>query len=108
MFKKALLILSLATTLGVVGAKADTETRYVPRTGEPYAVSTSTEELGDGRYKHYFHVELFNSSNDDIYLSHIRCNGDGNGYLKITDSNGDGVYSIDYREDADWSWDVSS
>jgi hypothetical protein len=105
MLKKLILTLSLST-VALIGAHAQGREYYV--NGDRYWVNTTTEQIGGGRYRHILRAELYDTSEPNVYLSNIECNGDGDGRLSVTTESGDGVYWIDYSSEADWTWDASS
>jgi hypothetical protein len=104
MLKKSLLTLSLVAAL-VSGALAG-ETHYVH--GEIYYVSFSNQRLESGRYKHIMRASLLADNEPNISLTSIACNGDGNGDLYVTDSDGVGIFSVDYSSDARWTWNADN
>jgi hypothetical protein len=103
MLKQLLLTLFLAV-VALNGARAG-ETHIV--NGDRYYIETEMYRLGGGRFKHILRASLFNSSDPNVYLSHIRCNGDGDGDLSVTSYASDGVYIIDYDADNEWRWEAA-
>jgi hypothetical protein len=100
MFKKILLTAFAALTF-VGGALADT---HVNHNGDSYYVALRDVSLGEGRWRHYFNASLFSNNAPDVRLTHISCNGDGDGALLITDYGGDSVYITDDVSSSHWSW----
>jgi hypothetical protein len=103
MFKQLLSAVSFSV-VALVGAKAG-ETHIV--NGDLYYIETEMYRLGGGRFKHILKDSLFNSSDPNVYFSHIRCNGDGDGDLSVTSYASDGVYIIDDDSDNEWRWEAA-